>query len=551
MKISPTLVAAVMLGLCEPIMSTAWSANIPSLASPAVLHVPSAAGSYNGALVLVIDGASKDLEDSKLVSSAKEFSPAAPPAPTVEFKDPVALPPGANQRRWVLPVTVKDMPSGVDQTRYVTVKIGATESTFPYQLTNPAAATTWKIFPLPKPSRAANSAALIGLNIAVEGDTPVQKLQLAPTEFVDKTTGWTLADGQLALCPEPAPCHGDGFPIPPKGKQVWITPRTLGADGGGGSPWLWPGQYEGVVALSSEGKSAAESTNVTVFVSMWYWQLLGVFLLVVGVSGAFYFSTVLRHSAERSKMMQAPVALRERISDIAARLSTLRAIQAPNVRDKLKQIASDLKDAALEAHGLPGRIPSPWKDITADVQTFQSYLQTQASSLESIASIVGEGLVVLEGIPEQHVASGSPLSDAENIALEAAIKEVDKLAKFAAPPVMAELVAKINVIVADFIATLSQKALQPVMLHFAKTRREVRTSKTLQIQIERENLQAWLFIATVTTLVGTYILVLGNRGFGTPMDLLGCLLWGLGFPAGTALAANTTSSVATALNVTH
>ncbi len=78
-----------------------------------------------------------------------------------------------------------------------------------------------------------------------------------------------------------------------------------------------------------------------------------------------------------------------------------------------------------------------------------------------------------------------------------------------------------------------------------------RSPQVMRMRIARIGLFAWGFIGTVTALAGTYILILTNSGFGTPLDLLGCLLWGLGLPAGTMLASSTTGSIATTFNVTR
>ena len=71
----------------------------------------------------------------------------------------------------------------------------------------------------------------------------------------------------------------------------------------------------------------------------------------------------------------------------------------------------------------------------------------------------------------------------------------------------------------------------------------------LRGMIALEGKLAWAFVSVVTVLAGTYILVLGDPGFGSLRDLLACLLWGLGLPAGTLLASTTTASIASTYNV--
>ncbi len=76
-----------------------------------------------------------------------------------------------------------------------------------------------------------------------------------------------------------------------------------------------------------------------------------------------------------------------------------------------------------------------------------------------------------------------------------------------------------------------------------------RTLQELRLRMAHTNLAAWAFLLLVTILVGGYVLILSNPGFGTELDLLACLLWGLGLQTGAALASATTSTVSTAFNV--
>lgn len=72
-----------------------------------------------------------------------------------------------------------------------------------------------------------------------------------------------------------------------------------------------------------------------------------------------------------------------------------------------------------------------------------------------------------------------------------------------------------------------------------------RKPEILRVDIARLGVLSWLFIFLATTGAGAYILVFSgaNAGFGTPLDYLLCLLWGLGLPAGAQLMNATTSTI--------
>ena len=62
---------------------------------------------------------------------------------------------------------------------------------------------------------------------------------------------------------------------------------------------------------------------------------------------------------------------------------------------------------------------------------------------------------------------------------------------------------------------------------------------------------AWALLGARTATAGTYMLILTNPGFGTPLDFFTCFLWGAGLPAGATLATANTSTVSTALSITR
>ena len=78
------------------------------------------------------------------------------------------------------------------------------------------------------------------------------------------------------------------------------------------------------------------------------------------------------------------------------------------------------------------------------------------------------------------------------------------------------------------------------------------TPGQLRMEIAKIALLAWSFLAVVTVLLGSYVLVLSNNGFGSLGDYLLCFLWGVGIPVGAQMspATSTTATAGQILGIT-
>jgi hypothetical protein len=64
----------------------------------------------------------------------------------------------------------------------------------------------------------------------------------------------------------------------------------------------------------------------------------------------------------------------------------------------------------------------------------------------------------------------------------------------------------------------------------AAARSEFPSAQEVLVQFQRISLAGWGISLVVTILAGLVVLVVTNHGFGTVMDYIKCIFWGLGLP---------------------
>jgi len=537
---------ATVIGFCLLTSMSAQAVPTVSLAQPVYSIAPSAK-SVSGAMVLVVvDPAATADIPVNLVERVADLKGVST-GPALIFGAPRALAyvKGDKQRRWLLPFTVASVPRGLDEARYVDLKLGGEQHTLAYQLRASAVLSDWTIKPPPSTSVALSPSGMLSLNVVLDSGSSLTRMQLGAADLVEEDSLERLGDGQLVACPTVERCSGGPFSVTPPGGRIWVGLR-LGADAPDG---LWPGKYNGSVMLMSDSKPDGQSVNMTVYVTHWSWKLLGISAIGLGVAVAYWFSTALRTRILRNQLLIQAVELR---ADIDRLTSWIRGQaftrQIPQVQARLQQLNTELSDAALERHGLPARMPNltPRVAGSPDAAVYQTYVSERRSWVEMLRLQVTKGFAGLQIAERARVQGAPPLTAAEVTQYNTAWKEIDLLAN--GPLLTNEtLNAKLTAIHASVLPPPPAPA--PNLLAYgARSTGEERDPQRVQADIDRDNRLGWLFITAVTILGGSLFLVIGNKGFGTPYDLIGCLAWGLGLPAGTVLATSTTASLSNTFN---
>ena len=571
MRLSIPLTFTGALLLCAAL---AWPAGPAAaadlkvtLASSSVTVPPqTAAGTTaKASLLLVVDGldAATAARDD-LVSAAVDVAEVSGLPPTVTVGEPKALPASAALRSWLLTLAVDGMPAAAELQRYLRVKVGDKAWVLAYTLKGPPA-TSWTLQSPPAATRGIDTGDGVPLWVSVSGAQGVAGLQLGPTELIDAGTQNALAGNAWVLCPTPQPC--DDAPRHLAGNQshqLWLWPRAVaGAAAGAASavPTLAPGKYSGSVTLVSGDKPEGKSLTLSVQVSSLGWKVWGVLAIAAGVAAAWAFTVLLRHRLNRDQLLLPAVVLREAVKVLESQLDGLprhpSAGQPPTpawpaVSRRLTALTDALdEDKVLLSKGLPPRWPSPWQAGTTptSLDNYCSHLDEQSRWVGALQLLVRTGIVP---VARTGGALPPPLLPAQALAWNTAAAGLDAQAAGPSAPLPEVLATSIQAIVAEFnraLAVARGPSAAPGGTPLAQ--QPGPTADQLRVRIALEGTAAWAFVMLATVLVGSYVLVFKNAGFGTGLDLIECLMWGLGLPAASQLTGATTATVATSFQVTR
>lgn len=533
------------------VVADTTAAPVPS-APPTVINVsaPSASAPSVGSLLVTVDGlAVRETNDAQLLLAPRDIQEASPVA-KVAFGAPVALAPGSSQRRWMLPFQVTGLPAGTTQTRYVEFKLGAARWALPYQIASPTVpAVSWSLKPPPASNRALHSGDGIPISIAVNAGATLAGVTLMPLDLIEKSTGRPLANVQWRLCRTPTTCGKAEMPTSLDGgpHSFWIMP----VDGAS----VPPGKYEGTVTIASADKPTGESVSVTLSFSSLRVQAYGFLVILSGLGLGFYVTTFLRRRVERDQLLLGPAVLRAESDRLRLALHADSLADTPHIDAKLAALQHALSESQLASAGLPPKIPMPWPVST---DGYRQHVDRQTEAFNSLRAIVETGIFPLLAARHDEEARDGPLDANETAAFAQSMRDIDAIAQWGTPPDPAAVSTMVAPHLRAFDAAI-EKSRGPAdarpnftagaapSARFAKPR----LAEQLRIRITEGSLLAWVLLGVVTATTGTYVLILSNPGFGTCLDIVGCLLWGAGLPAGAALAGSTTGTVSTALNITR
>lgn len=524
-----------------------------AVAAPVALAASAPPGlPAKGSLLVAVEGLDPTARPAEgepgFLSKPVDLPQAASAALDIQFGEPLALGAGAGQRSWVLPFTVKGLPAGADQTRYLGFKLGGLDRTLAWRLTSPVApVSTWALKPVPAGERAIRPDDGVPIGITIAGAQTVRGVRLGPVELVEQGSRRTVSSGRLALCETMAPC--DSKPLELNGNELhtlWLVPLK---SAGQAVESLPPGKYVGNLTIASSDKPGGETVALTVQVSSPGWQLLGVLVIFIGVVLAWLSTTYLRYRINRNQMLLPALAWSQTAARLRAQLTALGLpADLSGVAGRLAQIEDALGDAALERNQLPPAVPLPGSTAISStaLDSYRKYLEGVGAWVTAVQIIIEHGLQ-----PLQARRAGLALKSKAHVeALDRTLQSVDGLARSATPPVadpvaqnVAQQLAELDATLARLDAPLAMASVRAADVGGAgaAAQRPRPTVEQLRLQIASESFAAWGFILATTLMAGSYMLVFKNPGFGTPLDLLEALLWGLGLPAAAQLTATTTT----------
>lgn len=396
----------------------------------------------------------------------------------------------------------------------------------------------WTIKALPVVTRWAGEPIHVSILVGPVAATGVVVTQ---PMLVERNTRRPIAPKGLRACPSSAQDCGD---------QPLNLPANSAAE-----VWLWgaegAGVFEGSVTLAAKEKPEGDTVLMNVNSSSGEDKAWGVAAIFASVALTWLLTVYLRNLGNRAHLLvPAAIALRTMAGIRIQAQAGPQQLAVPKLLRRLEDIEQQLALPALQANGLPPRVPWPGPAFGgAGIDALRKHVQAQNDLLHALNILVQEGLQPARDlwatIPEDD-------TDARRKVCEA-VSAMDALSQAAVAPAPDALRVTLRSIAAGMAASAKGGSARSLRDHLADAADSVGTPEQLLVQVTALGGAGWVFLLLVTTLAGAYILVLGpaGAGFGTVTDYAQCLLWGAGLPAGAQLMQSTSASIATSFGVTR
>lgn len=376
------------------------------------------------------------------------------------------------------------------------------------------------------------------VEIAVSaGDQPLSNVRLVRSTLQNAETGARIDVGALELCRASTDVANPGRCISPGTIKAQESAALALRLKEGSVP---PGVYTGFVSFEANGGTGRKPLNLRVEQSSYWKWGFGIAAIFLGILLAWLVTVYLRQQSIRNTALLPAAQIGETVRKLCEQVENavgLTKVDLPRLKQELSAREKALSPQTLEVrHFIPRRLPNFFA-IPADVSNaYSQYLAEQSARVAALAVIVRRGIV--DAVTEW---SKEPLNKDPILR---ALTRLDEAAPAAADPTITGSVV-------ESILEEMRKAFPNLAAEAKERTGRIPSTRELQVQIQRVSLAAWGVWMILTVLVGAVALVITNYGFGTPMDYIKCLLWGLGVPiAGQQLQQLTPNAISTAFNLT-
>jgi hypothetical protein len=511
----------------------------PKLINPiATLKYGESAGVAD--LVLQVDGldpAQKAVPN--LVTGFTDLGSPSPPnvAIKVDPNPPNELfPAGATARSWLVKMAISGLPANTSQKRHLRFDLAGKSTTLEYTLSNMAIGSfSWA--PKVPASIAIEPGQAIPLSISV-GPVPATGVALIGPFLSEKTTKYPLAPEGLKLCRNSTmPCESVNALPANSATQLWLQ----GASG--------IGEYDGTITIASNEKPGGDPLSMTVFSTTTCRKLVGIVVIFLSVLFTWYVTVYARNYVTRSQLLLPATLLRDRFVALQPRLEGDPTRKITEIINRIEKSLAKLTLAKLEAEGLPRSLPTPWNDPTdpKQIENYRRVLQELADWSAALEAIIRDGLKPIWSIWDEAVKGKF-----RQVVIDATA-DLDAIAKDEPAPKLDTLPQKIKAEVDKVEKASTGSGGAPfgaAISALGGGAAPLPSYEQLTLQIARISIFAWIVVILGTTLAGAMALVL-NSSFGSLLDFVKCVAWGLGVPLGAqALATTTLGSVATSFGIT-
>ena len=353
-----------------------------------------------------------------------------------------------------------------------------------------------------------NLSSMRALSVAISvGDVPATNVVLHHASLTgDDKLKRTLGTEHFRLCESATdPCVAPAASLPAR------RPHTLYIRPAGELP---VGVFKGNLLVGVAEKTDPEVLSVTLYSPRPWGTVLGWMALALGVLGSLFLQVFARTWVQQRQDKLAIAMLRQRLADAIAAFKVL--------PDNLKAAAAawetranDLKKDMTELDQLTrSLIPQTFSEEVSSVETLKAALERHGKSVAQHRALLRDGLVAVAVVQR----------DVPTVATAAVTAAVTAAKTIASISPAEDAPTLIRAALAALRAAAGLETL-PVLAAVGGPAEQMRS---LRLQVTAMSFVVWVLWALIAIGTGALALIYQNPAFGTQVDLLVCLAWGLG-----------------------
>jgi hypothetical protein len=357
--------------------------------------------------------------------------------------------------------------------------------------------------------------------VVTAGDEPLKGLALVGSTLQNEETGARVNVSAIRLCrvdgragaQRDTLCAQDDS-IPARA----TVPLELRIDAGRSVP---AGAYVGALSFAADGGEGVKQLQMKVESTSWWRRLLGALAIALGVFLSWLMTVAFRQANTHYAAKLAAARLVATLADLRKRAEkAVRTTGFPLDRllAQIRELEGDLEPESLKDHGLPRLVANPFTSGQDGGDVFEGFRKEKETRIQVLGVIVRTGVAGAE-------SAWHTMPDVDKERIRTAMAELDEAAT--APLDLAAAKTRVEEILT------AMRTPPPMASGFGPSSRGAAvlpSARELEVRLERISLAGWGISLVLTVLVGMVVLVLPNYGFGTAMDFVKCLFWGLGLP---------------------
>ncbi|CAN5776427.1 hypothetical protein BH18ACI5_BH18ACI5_06740 [soil metagenome] len=406
------------------------------------------------------------------------------------------------QQVWRFTLNVKGLGRADSQTRVFALSYGKIRERLEYTLSNTTAKTfTWSVKMPSEWNLESMDALSVSITVGEVAATGVALHQIALS--AEDRLKRTLGTEHFQLCTTAKEaCVAPAATLPTRVPQTLYV-RTIARPPAG--------VYKGNILISTTEKTDPEVFAVTLYSARRYGRIMGLGALLLGVLGSFFLQILVRAWIQQRQDKSAIALLRKRLAQVVVefdRLPDKIKTAAERWTAQAKLLQGDMKELDDLVRSL---VPQPFADEVTAVETLKLGLERHSKSVLHLRTLLRDGLQPVVAMVKDNESGATPAAKAARDI--AAISPVE------------DVTARIRAILAELRQSVGATTVPKLAGDTGSATAEF---QSLRLQISALSLLAYAAWAIISVLSGALLLVYQSPAFGSEVDLLVCLAWGLG-----------------------